>query len=175
MTLFLNNSQEIITRLVSSIRLQNQLTEKVKHQQYLQETVITNAMKLKQLARTNIDKTQDILTNVIQAARHEYDLLKQVKDLLHLSLYEHSPSIRSVLFHKRSKQSYELLVLIHFGFTFSPCVLFISSPFLNELVALGDEIIPGKASLYHRFRLDLFYFVQCLFMSLSNGIIRCLQ
>ena len=78
--LFLNNSQEIISRLISSIHLQNQLTEKVKHQQYLQETVLTNAMKLKHLARTNIEKTQDILSNVIQAARHEYDLLKQVND-----------------------------------------------------------------------------------------------
>ena len=35
-------------------------------------------MKLKELAHTNMDKTQDILSNVIQAARHEYDLLKQV-------------------------------------------------------------------------------------------------
>jgi hypothetical protein len=75
----LNNSQETITKLISSIHLQNQLTEKMKHQQYIQETILNNALKLKQLTRINIDKTQDILTNVIQAARHEYDLLKQVK------------------------------------------------------------------------------------------------
>jgi len=75
----LNNSQETITKLISSIHLQNQLTEKMKHQQYIQETILNNAIKLKQLTRINIDKTQDILTNVIQTARHEYDLLKQVK------------------------------------------------------------------------------------------------
>jgi organic radical activating enzyme len=79
LTIFLNNSQEIITKLISSSHLQNQLTDKIKHQQYIQETILNNAIKLKQIARTNIDKTQDILTNIIQAARHEYDLLKQVK------------------------------------------------------------------------------------------------
>ncbi|UJR28083.1 hypothetical protein I4U23_009339 [Adineta vaga] len=78
LTLFLENSQETITKLISSIHLQNQLTQKIKHQQYIQETILTNAMKLKQLARTNMDKTQDILSNVIQAAHHEYDLLKQI-------------------------------------------------------------------------------------------------
>lgn len=77
--IFLNNSQETINKLVSSIHLQHQLTDKIKHQQYLQEAVVNNAMKLKELARTNMDKTQDILAAVIQAAHHEYDLLKQVK------------------------------------------------------------------------------------------------
>lgn len=141
---FLNNSQEIITRLVSSIHLQNQLTEKVKHQQYLQETVITNAMKLKQLARTNIDKTQDILSNVIQAARHEYDLLKQVDDHSYHLFDESSLSIRSVLFHKQFKQSFELRVLTHSGSIFSLCLRFISSPFLNERVGLGEDIHPRR-------------------------------
>ncbi|CAF4649025.1 unnamed protein product, partial [Rotaria magnacalcarata] len=51
----------------------------MKYQQYVQETILSNAVKLKHLARTNMDKTQDILTSVIQAARHEYDLLKQVR------------------------------------------------------------------------------------------------
>ncbi|CAF0783780.1 unnamed protein product [Adineta steineri] len=78
LTLFLENSQETITKLISSIDLQHQLTDKIKHQQYIQETILTNAVKLKQLARTNMDKTQDILSSVIQAARHEYDLLKQI-------------------------------------------------------------------------------------------------
>lgn len=78
LTLFLNNSQEIIHKLTSSVYLQQQLTDKIKHQQYIQENILNNAIKLKKLARTNIDKTQDILTNVIQAAKHEYDLLKQV-------------------------------------------------------------------------------------------------
>lgn len=79
LTLFLSNSQETITKLVSSIHMQHQLTDKMKYQQYVQETILNNAMKLKHLARTNMDKTQDILTSVIQAARHEYDLLKQVR------------------------------------------------------------------------------------------------
>ncbi|CAF0901587.1 unnamed protein product [Adineta ricciae] len=78
LTYFLENSQETITKLVSSIQLQTELTQKIKHQQYIQETILTNAMKLKDLARINMDKTQDILSNVIQAARHEYDLLKQI-------------------------------------------------------------------------------------------------
>ncbi|CAF3971735.1 unnamed protein product [Rotaria magnacalcarata] len=79
LTLFLSNSQETITKLVSSIHMQHQLTDKMKYQQYVQETILSNAVKLKHLARTNMDKTQDILTSVIQAARHEYDLLKQVR------------------------------------------------------------------------------------------------
>ncbi|CAF3677177.1 unnamed protein product [Rotaria sordida] len=78
LTIFLNNSQETITKLISSIHLQHQLTDRIKYQQYIQEIILNNAIKLKQLARTNIDKTQDILNNVIQAARHEYDLLKQI-------------------------------------------------------------------------------------------------
>ena len=82
LTYFLENSQETITKLVSSIQLQSELTQKIKHQQYIQETILTNAMKLKDLARINMDKTQDILSNVIQAARHEYDLLKQVENVL---------------------------------------------------------------------------------------------
>ncbi|CAF5222862.1 unnamed protein product, partial [Rotaria magnacalcarata] len=77
LTLFLSYSQETITKLVSSIHMQHQLTDKMKYQQYVQETILSNAVKLKHLARTNMDKTQDILTSVIQAARHEYDLLKQ--------------------------------------------------------------------------------------------------
>ncbi|CAF4947057.1 unnamed protein product, partial [Rotaria socialis] len=79
LTLFLSSSQETITKLVSSIHMQHQLTDKMKYQQYVQEIILSNAMKLKHLARTNMDKTQDILTSVIQAARHEYDLLKQVR------------------------------------------------------------------------------------------------
>jgi len=79
LTLFLNSSDEVLTKLISSVRLQNQLTEKVKYQQYVQDVILTNAKKLKHLARTNLDKTQHILTNIIQTARHEYDLLKQVK------------------------------------------------------------------------------------------------
>ncbi|CAF2151200.1 unnamed protein product [Rotaria magnacalcarata] len=78
LTLFLSYSQETITKLVSSIHMQHQLTDKMKYQQYVQETILSNAVKLKHLARTNMDKTQDILTSVIQAARHEYDLLKQI-------------------------------------------------------------------------------------------------
>ncbi|CAF0834528.1 unnamed protein product [Rotaria sp. Silwood1] len=78
LSVFLNNSQETITKLISSIHLQHQLTDRIKYQQYIQETIVNNAIKLKQLARTNMDKTQDILNNVIQAARHEYDLLKQI-------------------------------------------------------------------------------------------------
>lgn len=78
LTLFLNNSEGILTKLISSVHLQNQLTVKVKHQQYVQDVILTNAKKLKDLARTNLDKTQHILTNIIQTARHEYDLLKQV-------------------------------------------------------------------------------------------------
>lgn len=89
LTLFLDNSQDTITKLVSSIHLQHQLTDKIKYQQYIQETIVNNAMKLKQLAQTNMDKTQDILNSVIQAARHEYDLLKQVRALIlsKISLY----------------------------------------------------------------------------------------
>ena len=79
LTIFLNNSQEIISKLMSSIHWQHQLTDTIKHQQFIQEQILNNAIKLKHLARSNIDKTQDILTNVIQAAHHEYKLLKQVK------------------------------------------------------------------------------------------------
>lgn len=78
LTLFLNSSQETIKKLTSSIDLQRQLTEKIQHQQSIQETILNSALHLKHLARINMDKTQDILSNVIQAARHEYDLLKQV-------------------------------------------------------------------------------------------------
>ncbi|CAF2874835.1 unnamed protein product [Rotaria sp. Silwood2] len=78
LTIFLNNSQETITKLISSIHLQHQLTDRIKYQQYIQETIVNNAIKLKQLARTNMDKTQDILNNVIEAARHEYNLLQQI-------------------------------------------------------------------------------------------------
>lgn len=79
LTLFLNHSQETIEKLVSSIHIQQQLTHKIHHQQSMQEMILDNARQLKNLARINMDKTQDILTNVIQAARHEYDLLKQVE------------------------------------------------------------------------------------------------
>jgi hypothetical protein len=105
----LNNSQEIVTKLISSVHLQNQLTEKVKHQQYIQEKILNNAIKLKQLARTNIDKTQDILTNVIQVARHEYNLLKQVKyfnQILSKYLF-FGGKIRFVHYRKLFKQLYE--------------------------------------------------------------------
>lgn len=78
LTYFLDHSEETIEKLTASIDIQQQLNRQIHRQQTTQETIVRNAMELKQLARANMDKTQDILTSVIQAARHEYDLLKQV-------------------------------------------------------------------------------------------------
>lgn len=80
LTLFLNHSKETIEKLVSSIEIQQKLTHQIHHQQSVQETILNNARQLKSLARMNMDKTQDILSSVIEAARHEYDLLKQVNN-----------------------------------------------------------------------------------------------
>ena len=78
LTFFLNHSLETIAKLTSSIDLQQQLNQQIHRQQSTQEIILKNALELKRLARTNMDKTQDILASVIEAARHEYDLLKQV-------------------------------------------------------------------------------------------------
>lgn len=80
---FLNHSQETIEKLISSIHIQQRLTHQIHHQQSMQQTILDNAQKLKNLARMNMDKTQDILSRVIEAARHEYDLLKQVEGFCH--------------------------------------------------------------------------------------------
>ena len=79
----------------------------MKRQQHVQETILNNAIKLKQLARTNIDKTQDILTSIIQAARHEYDLLQQVNRFRSFEMPTPALSIRFVHYRKPFKQSYE--------------------------------------------------------------------
>jgi uncharacterized membrane-anchored protein YjiN (DUF445 family) len=71
LTIFLNSSQETIEKLISSTNIQQELTKKIHRQQTMQQAVLDNAMQLKQLARTNMDKTQNILDSVIQAARHE--------------------------------------------------------------------------------------------------------
>jgi hypothetical protein len=149
LTLFLNNSHETIKKLTSSIDLQQQLTEKIQQQQSIQETILNSALHLKHLARINMDKTQDILSNVIQAARHEYDLLKQVRSVsqgphhrsLFLSLID-----RSVLYLKRFKPSFESLAPIHFGSMLYRCLPFTSLPSLSE------QIEPGIDHLRDRIR-----------------------
>ncbi|CAF3861331.1 unnamed protein product [Rotaria sp. Silwood1] len=135
LSVFLNNSQETITKLISSIHLQHQLTDRIKYQQYIQETIVNNAIKLKQLARTNMDKTQDILNNVIQAARHEYDLLKQIFNFYQWRLICWSCC---------------LAVLIHFAYKYQS-----RKEIHNEqLCRLSDNLIQTEAT-FHRVSREL--------------------
>ena len=171
LTLFLNSSQETIKKLTSSIDLQQQLTEKIQYQQSIQETILNSALHLKDLARINMDKTQDILSNVIQAARHEYDLLKQVRPLSHALQHSSLPPVdRSVLYHKRFKPLFASRARIHSGSILCRCLRSTWSRFRKEPIEHGTQILRDRISsaerlAFHWFRsllfVGMFLYVVC--------------